>query len=76
MIKRVSTNILPDQFRVDEIGFAYLDGIKLPFRLYERTGEIEFMDKDKRRAEERGYRYIRIDIQDFINLLDKWMNGC
>jgi len=64
--KRI-TEIPPDAFQVNELGFSYLDGVRLPFRLV--GGEIEFMDKDFERSQERGYRCIRMDIELFRELL-------
>lgn len=52
---------------MNELGFSYLDGVRLPFRLV--GGEIEFMDKDFARSQERGYRCIRMDIELFRELL-------
>jgi hypothetical protein len=54
---------------VNELGFIILDGMRLPLRVIKETGEVEFCDKDKRRSNERGTRYIRMDTQDFVTLL-------
>lgn len=59
--------------QVNELGFARLDGIKLPFRV--EDGEIEFMDKDAARSQSRGYQYIRMDIELFIDILERLRNG-
>jgi hypothetical protein len=72
-VKRIQ---LPVQAEISAPGFIFLDDIRLPFRVIKETGEIEFMDKNKHRSELRGYRFIRVSIDDFKKILDFVMKSC
>jgi hypothetical protein len=52
---------------LDEQGFIWVDDFRLPFRLV--GGELEFLDKDRRRCSERGERFVRVEAQELIEVL-------
>ena len=54
---------------LNDTGFPVLDGMRLPFRVIPETEEVEFFDKDRRRSEERGTRFVRLGAKEFIEML-------
>jgi hypothetical protein len=57
---------------IDAMGFIWVDDFRLPLRMVE--GEIEFCDKDRRRAYERGDRFVRVDASVLIEVLQNDRN--
>lgn len=54
---------------IDALGFVWIDDFRLPLRMVE--GDVEFCDKDRRRAYERGDRFVRVETAVLIELLQK-----
>lgn len=54
---------------VDPAGFVWYDGAKLPFRIIRSKGIIEFIDKDRRRSEKRGSRFLAIPLEEFEKII-------
>lgn len=52
---------------IDDFGFVWLDNFKV-CRITNQ-GDIEFFDRDRRRAERRGSAYIYISSTDLANFL-------
>jgi hypothetical protein len=54
---------------IDDAGFLWTNDMKLPVRL---VGEqLEFCDKDKARSEQRGTRFVRIELTELLHLQEK-----
>ena len=52
---------------IDALGFIWIDDFRLPLRMVE--GAVEFCDKDRRRAFERGDRFVRVEATVLIEVL-------
>jgi len=64
---------MSDGIHLDEFGFIWIDNFLLPFRMIE--GELEFLDRDRRRAFERGDRFVRVDADVLIEILRESENS-
>ncbi len=60
----------PTPLTVDRRGYVYADGVKICY-LDRRRQTLQFHDKNKHRAHQRGTNQIVISLQDLANLLQK-----
>jgi hypothetical protein len=54
---------------VDSRGFVSIDGVRLG-RLIRSTQTIQVVDKDRRRSEARGSRFVEVKISDLSKLVE------
>lgn len=59
---------------IDEQQFIWYGNFKLPVRLLE-DGSLEFADKDPRRSAERGTRFVAINLEAFVDLFARCVDG-
>ena len=66
----IITDLTGERVEVCDNGLVRVDGI-VSFRRVERNGEafLQFKDRDKRRAVERGSEYIEIPLKTMYNKL-------
>lgn len=57
------------QFIIDDDGFVWYEDFRLPLRVDIERAVVEFFDKDRRRSEERGTRFVEITAQEFETML-------
>ena len=54
------------RIRIDERNFLWVNGAKSGFKFFPEKGVLQFVDKDRRRAAERGARVVEIFITELM----------
>lgn len=57
----------PSMVSVGRDGLIYADGVKVG-RYVPEKGVIQFMDRDKRRCQEKGREVVEVSLSDLVNL--------
>lgn len=57
-----------DSIVVDSNNFVYVQGVRIA-RLVPASGSLQFLDRDRRRSEERGTRIVEVRLSEVAKLL-------
>ena len=61
---------MSDCLELDERGFLHIGDFRLPLRYLPDKGLFEFMDRDRRRSEQRGARLVYVETKQLLAIID------